>query len=56
MGLGREDLARLHELVTKNQNDELTPREKADLESYLRLSSLFELMNAKARNYLKKNQ
>ena len=30
-----QDLAYLHELVTKNQDDALTPAEKADLESYL---------------------
>jgi hypothetical protein len=54
-GLDREDLDRLHLLVTKNQDDALTPAEKADLESYLRLSSIFDLMHAKARHSLKKH-
>jgi hypothetical protein len=53
VGLEREDLERLHLLVTKNQDDALTPAEKADLESYLRVSSFFDLMHAKARRSLK---
>ena len=48
------DLDHIHELVTKNQNDALTPAERADLESYLRVSSFLDLMHAKARRSLKK--
>ena len=55
IGLEAEDLERLHVLVTKNQEDALTPAEKADLESYLRISSFFDLMHAKARRSLKKH-
>lgn len=55
MGLEQEDLDRLHLLATKNQDGELTPAESADLECYLRLSSLFDLMHAKARRSLKKH-
>jgi hypothetical protein len=51
---GRHDLDRIHELVTKNQEDALTPAEKADLESYLHVSSILDLMHAKARRSLKK--
>ena len=32
------DLDHIHELVTKNQDDALTPAERADLESYLRVT------------------
>jgi hypothetical protein len=49
------ELARIHELLTKNQDDALTPAEKADLESYLRVSSFFDLMRAKARRSLRKH-
>jgi hypothetical protein len=42
----------IHELVTKNQGDALTPAEKADLESYLRVSALIDLLHAKARRSL----
>jgi hypothetical protein len=52
VGLEREDLDRLHALVIKNQDDALTPAEKADLESYLRLSSIFDLMHVRARRSL----
>jgi hypothetical protein len=55
VGLGQEDLDRLRELVSRNQDDALTPEDKADLESYLRLSSLFDLMHAKARRTLKRH-
>jgi len=50
-----EQLDRIRELVTKNQDDALTPVEKADLESYLRVSSFLDLMHAKARRSLKKH-
>jgi hypothetical protein len=49
------DLARIHELAVKNQDDALTPADKADLESYLRVSSFLDLMHAKARRSLKKH-
>ncbi len=49
-----QDLAQIHELVTKNQDDALTPVVKADLESYLRVSSFLDLMHAKARRSLRK--
>jgi hypothetical protein len=49
------ELDHIHELVTKNQDDALTSAEKADLESYLRVSSFLDLMHAKARRSLKKH-
>ena len=49
------DLDRIHELVTKNQDDALTPAEQADLESYLRVSSFLDLIHANARRSLKKH-
>ena len=55
IGLEPEDLDKLHMLVTKNQAGALTATEKADLESYLRVSSFFDLMHAKARRSLKKH-
>ena len=51
----RQDLDRLHDLATKNQNDVLTPAERTELESYLRLSSLLDLMHAKANLTLQKH-
>ena len=49
------DVERIRELVQKHQDEALTPDEKADLESYLRISSFLDLMHAKARRSLKKN-
>ncbi len=51
----RCDLDRIHELTVKNQDDALTPADRADLESYLRVSSFLDLMHAKARRSLKKH-
>jgi uncharacterized protein YnzC (UPF0291/DUF896 family) len=50
------DLARMHELATKNQDDELTSQEKTELENYRRVSFLLDLMHSKARRSLKKHQ
>jgi hypothetical protein len=50
----QSDLDRLHELVVKNQDDELTPAEKEELEGYLRVSAFLDLMHAKARYSLRK--
>jgi hypothetical protein len=51
----RRDLDRLHELTMRNQDDALTPAERSELESYLRLSAFLDLMHAKARLTLKKH-
>jgi hypothetical protein len=40
--------------VVRNQDDELTPAEKDELESYLRVSAFLDLMHAKARYSLRK--
>ena len=47
--LDSKDLDRLHELVTKNQDDALNDAEREELESYLRVSSFLDLMHAKVR-------
>jgi hypothetical protein len=49
------DLARMHELTVKNQDDALIPAEKAELENYLRVSYFIDLMHAKARLSLQKH-
>ena len=53
--LDQSDQDRLHELLVRNQDDALTPAEKEELESYLRISLLVDLMHAKARFSLKKH-
>ena len=55
LSLDQSDLDRLHELVVKNQDDALTLAEKTELESYLRISLLVNLMHAKALCTLRKH-
>jgi hypothetical protein len=50
------DLDRIHELVTRNQDDRLTPAERVELESYRRVSYLLDLIHSRARRSLKKHQ
>ena len=50
------DLDRMHELTVKNQDDALTPAERAEMDNYRRVSFLLDLMHSKARQSLKKHQ
>jgi uncharacterized protein YnzC (UPF0291/DUF896 family) len=50
------DLDRMHELAVKNQDDALTPAERAEMDNYRRVSFLLDLMHSKARRSLKKHQ
>jgi uncharacterized protein YnzC (UPF0291/DUF896 family) len=52
----KDQLRRMHELVTKNQDGKLTAKEKHELENYRRVSFLLDLMHSKARRSLKKHQ
>jgi hypothetical protein len=56
MRLDQSDLDKLHVLVVKNQADALTPSEKTELEIYLRISLMVDLMHAKALRALKKHR
>ena len=49
-----EDRERMHELVVKNQDGTLTKGEKNDLDSFVRVGRLLDLLAAKARLTLKK--
>jgi hypothetical protein len=50
----KEQLRRMHELATKNQDGKLTVKEKREMENYRRISFLLDLMHSKARRSLKK--
>ncbi len=50
------ELDRMHELALKNQEDKLTPREKAEMENYRRVSFLLDLIHSKARRSLKRHR
>ena len=49
----QRDLDRIHELVTKNQDERLTAAQRIELENYRRVSFLVDLVHAKARQALK---
>ena len=53
--LDQGDSDHLHDLLVRNQDDALTPAEKDELEAYLRVSMMIDLMHAKARYSLKKH-
>ena len=47
------DRARMHELAIKNQADELTPKEESELQSYLKVGLIVDLIHAKANHSLR---
>lgn len=49
------DRDRMHELAGKNQDETLTAAERTELEEYLRVGYLLDLMQSKARLSLKKS-
>jgi hypothetical protein len=48
------DRQRMHELAVKNQSGELSAAEQDELDDYLRVGRLLDLLGAKARLSLKK--
>jgi uncharacterized protein YnzC (UPF0291/DUF896 family) len=50
------ELDRMHALAVKKQEDRLSPKEKAEMENYRRVSFLLDLMHSKARRTLKAHQ
>ncbi len=56
MAFEQKDLHRLHELVVRNQDDDLTTAEKDELQDYLRVRAFLDLMHAKARYSLRKRK
>jgi hypothetical protein len=48
------DRSRIHELIVKNQEDALTPEEQTELDNFLQVSYLLDLLHSKARRSLKK--
>ena len=52
----QRDLDRIHELAVKNQDDLLTPQERAEMENYRNVGFLLDLMPSKARRTLQKHR
>ena len=51
-----DDRRRMHELAVKNQAGDLTADEQQELDDYLRVGRLLDLLGAKARLSLKKRR
>jgi hypothetical protein len=51
--LDPQDRERLHELLVNNQKDALTRDERAELDSYLHIGLVIDLLQAKARASLR---
>lgn len=49
------DRARVHDLVVKNQDGELTPDEQAELDNFNHIGDLLSLWHSKARIALQQN-
>ena len=56
LGFDAEDRDRMHELAVKNQSDDLSARERRELESYLRVGRLLDLLSARAHRSLAKRK
>ncbi len=51
----QSDRDRMHELVVKNQSAILTEEEKAELDGYVHVGRLLDLLRSKARRSLKRS-
>ena len=54
--LAEYDIGRMHELVVKNQDEELTLDERQELAGYRHVGHLLDLMQSKARRSLARLQ
>ena len=52
--VGSDDRQRMHELAVKNQEGKLSSTERKELDGYLRIGRLIDLLSARARLSLKK--
>lgn len=50
---GTRDKERMHELATRNQDDDLSDSEKAELHAYVRTGTILSILKSKARQSLK---
>ena len=49
----QSDLDRMHELAEKNQEDELHPEERAEMENYRQVGYLLGMIHSRARQALR---
>jgi hypothetical protein len=53
LGFSDRDKARMHELVTRNQDDALSPTEKQELLAFGKAGDLLSILKSKARRTLR---
>jgi hypothetical protein len=56
LGFPKEDKARMHELAVKNQDGRISPQERAELDSYIRVGDLLAILQSRARKLLHKSR
>jgi hypothetical protein len=49
------DKSRMHELATRNQNDDLSESEKHELRAYAKAGTLLSILKSRARQVVRKN-
>jgi hypothetical protein len=54
IGFPDDDKARMHELAQRNGEGTLSPSEREELHTYIRVADVLALLHAKARRSLKK--
>jgi hypothetical protein len=52
LGFSDRDKARMHELLMRNQDDELTPAEKEEMHAFGKAGDLLAILKSKARRTL----
>lgn len=52
LNVSDQDRARMHDLATRNQDDALTPAEKAELFAFGKATTLLSILKSKARRTL----
>ena len=53
LGFDEQDQARMRELAERNQEGTLPPRERAELQNYVKAGHMLALLHSKARRSLK---
>jgi hypothetical protein len=54
LGFSEHDKARMHELAVKNQESSISPEEREELDSYVKVGDLLAILQSKARKLLTK--
>jgi hypothetical protein len=51
LGFSQDDRARMHELAVKNQEGAITPEERQELDSYVKVGDLLAILQSMARKH-----